>query len=136
VTPALWFDIASGLLLFFACGHTIGFLRFRPASPEGQAVLNAMASVRFDVKGRSYTFGGFYRGFGWSITVYFLFSALLAWQLGSLAASVPQHIKVMAWGLTATQAVCVALSMRFFFLVPALMSLLTVAALACGSALL
>jgi hypothetical protein len=45
--------------------------------------------VHFVVKGRSYIYGGFYRGFGLSATVSLIFSAFLSWHLGELARSTP-----------------------------------------------
>jgi hypothetical protein len=66
--------------------HTFGFLAFKPPTAEGTAVLDAMNSVHFSVGGqRISSYGGFYRGFGLSLSAAQLFSAFLAWQLGSLA---------------------------------------------------
>jgi hypothetical protein len=41
------YRIASGLLVLFAVGHTLGFLNFKPPSPEGLAVREAMNNVHF-----------------------------------------------------------------------------------------
>jgi hypothetical protein len=82
---AVLYRIASVLLVLFAAGHTVGFLRFNPPSAEGQAVYESMNQVHFQVKGSSFSYGGFYRGFGLFVTVYLLFSAFLAWYLGFLA---------------------------------------------------
>lgn len=86
---ATWlYRIAAILLLLFAAGHTIGFLKFVPPTPEGQAVLDAMNNVHLQ-PGAAYTYGGFYRGFGLFATVYFLFAAFVAWHLGELARKLP-----------------------------------------------
>ena len=76
--PTLLYRIASILLVLFAAGHTAGFLRFVPPSAEGIAVRDAMHNVRFALHGGSYSYGGFYDGFGLSVSVYLLFSAFLA----------------------------------------------------------
>ena len=47
---------------------------------------NAMNPVTFDLKGSNYSYGGFYKGFGLTVTAYPLFSAALAWHLGNSAA--------------------------------------------------
>jgi len=62
----LLYRIASVLLLLFALGHTVGFLKFKPPTAEGVAVRDAMTNVHFQVSGRDYTYGGFYRGF-WAL---------------------------------------------------------------------
>jgi len=86
---ATWlYRIAAILLLLFATGHTVGFLKFVPPTPEGQAVMNAMDNVHLQ-PGATYTYGGFYRGFGFFLTVYLLFAAFLAWHLGELARKHP-----------------------------------------------
>jgi hypothetical protein len=96
----LLYRIASVLLILFAVGHTIGFLKFKPPTAEGLAVHDAMNKVHFQVRGKNYSYGGFYVGFGLFNSVYLLFSALLAWHLGSLAARNPQAIGA---GLTSTR---------------------------------
>jgi hypothetical protein len=85
MSATLLYRIAAVLFVLFAAGHTAGFLLFRPPSPEGAAVLDAMNNVHFGAHGAAYTYGGFYRGFGLFVTGYMLFSAVLAWQLGAMA---------------------------------------------------
>jgi hypothetical protein len=106
---------AAVLLVLFAAGHTYGFLRFKPQSPEGLAVHDSMKRVTFDVKGKSYSYDGFYTGFGLFISAYLLFSAFLAWHLGSLAASNPQAIGALGWAFFAVQIASLALSWLYFF---------------------
>jgi hypothetical protein len=130
MSATLLYRIACVLLLLFAVGHTLGFLRFRPQSPEGRAVREAMESVTFDFKGRSYSYGNFYRGFGLFVTAYLLFSAFLAWYLGGVAARTPGAIGTLAWAFVVVQVACLALSVRYFFLVPALLSGVIAACLA------
>lgn len=47
---------------------------------------NAINSGAFEFKGSNYSYGGFYKGFGLTVTAYLLFSAALAWRLDSSAA--------------------------------------------------
>ena len=51
MNATILYRIAAVLLILFAVGHTLGFLSFKPASAEGQAVRDAMNSVRFDFNG-------------------------------------------------------------------------------------
>ncbi len=120
------YRVAAVLLLLFAAGHTFGFLSFKPPTSESLAVHDAMDSVRFDFKGSSYSYGGFYKGFGLTVTAYLLFSAFLAWHLGGLASASPQSIGTLAWAFAAVQLACFVLSLLYFFLVPALFSAVVV----------
>jgi hypothetical protein len=122
MTVRLLYRIAAVVLVLFAAGHTLGFLGFRPSSPEGLAVYEAMNSVRFEFAGAAYSYAGFYTGFGLQVTAYMLFCAFLAWHLGSLAVRQPQAIGALAWGFAAVQLAFLVLSVLYFFLVPILFS--------------
>jgi hypothetical protein len=126
----LLYRIASALFILFAAGHTFGFLSFKPASPEGLAVRDAMNTVHFHMNGSSFTYGGFYTGFGLYATVYLLFSAFLAWHLGDLARSNPSAIGALAWVFVAAQVASLVLSWRYFLLPPVILSALVAACLA------
>ena len=126
--PTALYRIAAVLLLLFACGHTAGFLSFKPSSPEGLAALSAMNGVAFDFEGNSRTYGGFYVGFGLTVTAY-LFSAFVAWQLGRMASSQPGSVPPLAWALVAVQLVSLVLSVKYFFLVPVIFSAVVIVCL-------
>lgn len=126
----LFYRIASVLFILFAAGHTFGFLAFKPISPEGLAVRDAMQNVHFQVKGSSFTYAQFYTGFGLYATVYLLFSAFLAWHLGNLAGTTPQAIGSLAWVFAAVQVASLILSWRYFLLPPVILSALVAACLA------
>ena len=130
MNATLLYRIASVVLVVFAAGHTFGFLKFRPASAEGLAVRDAMTNVRIEIKGSSFTYGDFYTGFGLMITAYLLFAAFLAWHLGTLAREQPAAIGALGWAFVAVQAVCVAVSLRYFFLLPSILSVVIVICLA------
>lgn len=120
--PTLPYRTASVLLVLFAAGHTIGFLRFVPPSAQAVAVRDAMRSVSFAAHGGSYTYAGFYDGFGLTVSVYFLFAAFLAWHLGNLARTRPDAVGALGWAFCAAQTAVFALSLVYFFLLPALFS--------------
>lgn len=116
------YRIASVLLVLFAAGHTVGFLKFKPSSAEGLAVRGAMNNVHFQVGGSTFSYGGFYTGFGLYITLYLLFSAFLAWHLGSVTNSNPQAIGVLGGVFCAVQVVSLILSWKYFSAAPAVFS--------------
>jgi hypothetical protein len=114
VTATLLYRIAAVIFVLFAVGHTYGFLSLRPPSAEGQSVYNSMNSVHFEVRGRSYSYGNFYRGFGLSCTVAMLLSAFLSWHLGQLARSAPAAVGFMSWAFFLLQLPGVVLSFLYF----------------------
>jgi hypothetical protein len=127
--PVLWFRISAVLFLFFAVGHTFGFLTFQPPSAEGRAVWSAMNNVRFSAGGSTFSYGGFYLGFGLSITASQLFSAWLAWFLGSMARRGVESTRSIAWAMVLLQVVGFGLSLRFFSWAPATLSAVSAACL-------
>jgi hypothetical protein len=116
------YRIASIVLILFAVGHTFGFLSFKPPTSEGRAVYEAMNKVSFQVNGATFSYGGFYRGFGLSASVNLVFSAFLAWHLGELARKMPQAIGAIGWMFFAVQVAGVALSLIYFSAIPAILS--------------
>ena len=116
--------MAAVLFVFFALGHTYGFLSLRVPSAEGRAVFDGMNNVHFTIRGTSYSYGNFYRGFGLSCTVSMLFSAFLAWHLGELARTVPQAIGALGWVFFVVQLAGLVLSLKYFGLPPAIFSAL------------
>ncbi|PYQ59589.1 MAG: hypothetical protein DMF58_11085 [Acidobacteria bacterium] len=130
---SLLFRIASVLLVLFALGHTFGFLHFKPPTPEGLAVRDAMNNVHFRVGGGSFSYGGFYIGFGLFVTAYLLFSAVLAWQISSMTIRAPQAVTSIGWSLFAVQLASLVLSLIYFSLPPAVFSALIAVCLGVGT---
>lgn len=122
MNATLLYRIAAGLLVLFALGHTIGFLKFKPPTPEGLAVRDAMNNVQFELGRAKFTYGGFYTGFGLFATAYLVFAALLAWHLGGLASTAPGAIGALAWEFFVLQLVSLALSWIYFLAPPAVLS--------------
>ena len=81
---SLLYRIASGLLVLFAIGHTLGFRRTDPRW-GADSVVRSMRATRFNVDGLSRTYWDFFTGFGLFVTVFLLFAAILAWEFGGLA---------------------------------------------------
>jgi hypothetical protein len=109
------YRIAAVIFVLFAVGHTFGFLKFKPDTPAGISVSDAMRNVQFRIGSRDYTYNDFYTGFGLQVTVYLLFSALLAWKLGNLAATSPHVIGTIGWAFFAVQVIGLVLSLIYFF---------------------
>jgi hypothetical protein len=123
MTSASLYRTASVVFILFAAGHTFGFLGFTPPTAEGIAVRDAMNQVHFTVRGATYSYGGFYRGFGLSATAAMLFQAFLAWQLGAIVRQAPRAAASVGWGLCALQVAGFVLSCIYFSVAPAVFSL-------------
>lgn len=132
---ATWlYRTAAIIFVLFALGHTFGFLKFRPHSPEGLAVFNSMNDVHFAEQGATFSYGNFYKGFGLSISVNMLLSAFVAWHLGQLAKKQPNAVGALGWAFAAVQLAGVILSWLYIAVVPALFSLAVLICLALAAA--
>jgi hypothetical protein len=117
------FRVTAALLVLYAAGHTFGALvqtpRFGVAS---DAVTAAMKSVHVAAQGSDCTWWGFYLGFGYNVTIFVLFSALLAWFLGGLSLAEQRRWAVVAWALCVSYALTLVLAVRYFFVAPIVFS--------------
>jgi len=76
------FRLASILLVLYTIGHTAGAVIATPKLGVGSdTVVALMKSVHVRAQGADCTWYGFYRGFGALVSVFFAFSAIVAWQL-------------------------------------------------------
>ena len=115
------YRISSVLLALFAAGHTFGF---RQNNPEwrADAVLGLMRSVHFDAQGFTRTYWDFFSAFGLFFSVFLLFTAVLAWQLGGLPAETFARMRGTAWALAICFAAVTALSLKYAFTTPIVFS--------------
>jgi hypothetical protein len=123
VKAPILYRIASGVLVFFAAGHTFGF---RQNNPEwgADAVLVLMRSVHFDAQGFTRTYWDFFSAFGLFFSVFLLFAAVLAWLLGGLPAQTLARVRSIAWALAICFVAVTALSWRYAFTAPIVFSTL------------
>src|ERR1700721_1537933 len=98
-----FYRIAAVLLLLFAVGHTLGF---RQSDPRWgvDALLASMRSIHFDMQGFNRTYWDIFLAAGFSVGVFYLFAAILAWQLGGLPAETLARMRGTGWAF----AVCFA----------------------------
>lgn len=127
--PALY-RVASVLLLLFAAGHSFGF---RKSDPEWHvnSLISSMKSIHFDAQGFSRSYWDFFSGFGFFVSVFLVFAAVLCWQLSSLPAETLSRLQGVRWTLAACFVAVTVLSWCYFFIAPiALSSLITLCLLA------
>ena len=120
---SLLYRIASVLLLLFAVGHTLGFRQTNPEWGVG-ALIDSMRSIHFDAQGFRRTYWDFFSAFGFFFSVFLLFAAVLAWQLGALPAETFARVRRTAWGLAICFAAVTALSLKYAFTTPIVFSTL------------
>ena len=121
--PSLLYRISSGLLALFALGHTIGFRRVDPQW-NADSVVNGMRTVNFHVLGFDRSYWDFLSGFGFFASVFLVFSAILAWQFGSMSREALAAIPVVRWSFAACFVLIAVLTWRYFFIPPAVLSTL------------
>ena len=114
---SMWYRIASVLLLLFAAGHLLGFRQSDPTWGV-DALLGSMRSIHFDVQGFNRTYWDFFVGAGFSVGAFYLFAAILAWQLGGLPAPTLALMRGTAWAFALCFAAITVLSWRYLFIIP------------------
>src|ERR1051325_11248473 len=114
---SMLYRIAAVLLLLFAVGHTLGFRQSDPAwGVDG--LLVSMRSIHFDMQGFNRTYWDLFVAAGFSVGVFYLFAAILAWQLGGLPAANLALMRGTAWAFALCFAAITVVSWRYLFIIP------------------
>ena len=111
------YRIAAVLLLLFAAGHTLLFSQTDPAWGV-DALISSIRSIHFDVQGFNRTYWDFFLAAGFSVGVFYLFGAVLAWQLGGLPVATLALMRVTTWAFAISFAAIMVLSWRYLFVIP------------------
>jgi hypothetical protein len=77
-----------------------------------------MRSIHFDVQGFNRTYWDIFEAAGFAVGVFYLFAAILAWQLGGLPAATLALLRVTAWAFALCFAAIAVVSWRYLFVVP------------------
>src|SRR5258705_7785047 len=119
---SMFYRIAAVLLLLFAVGHTLGFRQSDPTWGV-DALRSSMRSIHFDVQGFNRTYWDLFAGAGFSVGVFYLFAAILAWQLGGLPVSTLALMRPIAWAFALSFAAITVVSCRYLFILPVAFSI-------------
>jgi hypothetical protein len=119
----LFYRVAAVLLLLFAGGHTLGFRESDPAWGI-DTLLGSMRSIHFEVQGFSRTYWDLFVAAGFSVGVFYLFAAVLAWQLSGLPAETLATMRVTVRAFALCFAAITVVSWRFLFILPIVFSIL------------
>jgi hypothetical protein len=128
----VFYRIAAVLLLLFAMGHTLGF---RQSDPRwgADALLGSMRSLHFDVQGFNRTYWDFFEAAGFTVGLFYLFAAILAWQLSSLPAATWALLRGTAWAFALCFAAITVVSWRYLFVMPVAFSIVITLCLSAGA---
>lgn len=118
---SVFYRVAAVFLLLFAVGHTLGF---RQSDPKWgvDALLASMRSIHFNLQGFNRTYWDLFVAAGFSMGVFFLFSAILAWQLGGLPAENLARMRGITWAFALCFAAITVVSWSYLFLLPIVFS--------------
>jgi len=110
------YRLASYVLVLYALGHTAGAVISTPRlGAAADAVAASMKSVHFDAQGSNDTWYGFYQGFGWLVSVFFLVSAVICWHIGGRPVRDRMGLAGITWPLFLSYAVSVVIACEYFF---------------------
>jgi hypothetical protein len=117
MSASVFYRIAAVLLLLFALGHTLGFRQSDPTWGV-DALLGSMRSLHFEVQGFNRTYWDLFVAAGFCVGVFYLFAAVLAWQLAGLPAATLALMRGTAWAFALCFAAITVVSCRYLFIVP------------------
>jgi hypothetical protein len=126
---SIFYRIAAVLLLLFALGHTLGFRQSDPAWGV-DSLLASMRSIHFDVQGFNRSYWDLFQAAGFSVGVFYLFSAILAWQLGGLPAASLALMRGTLWAFALCFAAITIVSWSYLFILPIVFSIVITVCLA------
>jgi hypothetical protein len=127
------YRLASYVLVLYAIGHSAGALISTPRfGTAADAVATSMQSVHFDAQGFDDSWYGFYLGFGWFVSLFFISSAVFSWHVGGLPIRDRAGLALITRSLCLSYAVSAAIAWKYLFTAPILFSGVVTLLLAAG----
>jgi|SRR6185437_9163027 len=121
--PWVWLRVASILTLVHSVMHTIGGVFGKTPSGPASVAVAAMQANQFAFMGAVRTYWDFQRGLGLSVTVFLTAEAVVFWMLGSLAKRNARDLRPILVTFFFAYVAFAMVSMRYFFLLAAVMEL-------------
>ncbi len=117
--------IATALALIQYVAHAFLFLRAKPSHGQEEiAVVNAMKSYRWNFSGFRRSYWDFYFGYGLLAILWGIIEIILLWQLAGIASTSSVSIAAILILLLAANIGHAILTLRYFFLMPAIFDFL------------
>src|ERR1700739_1289245 len=114
---SVFYRVAAVILLLLAVGHTVGFQQSDPQWGV-DALLGSMRSIHFSVQGFQRTYWDLFVAAGLSVGAFYLFAAILAWQLGGLSAEILARMRLVVWAFALCLATITVVSSMYLFILP------------------
>lgn len=130
MTAARLLRAAAVLYVVFAIGHTAGFLLFVAPTAQARQAFDAMAAATFQDGWQTFSYAGFYRGFGLCVTVLLVLCAALAWLAAGMTGHANKSARLLADILLFVQVALLATSAVYFGVPPIVLSVVILVALA------
>ena len=126
------YRVAAAVLLLFAIAHTFSFSQTDP-NWGLDPMLASMRSIRFTIAGTERTYWDLFMAAGLTVGLLYLFSAALAWQLGTLRPETRKELRVACWAFALAYAKVTAVSVVYLFPIPTGFSAFVTLLLATGA---
>jgi hypothetical protein len=127
--PVIYLRAASLLTLLHSVLHTVGGVFGKPEPGPQQVAVAAMKANQFPVMGVTRSYWSFYLGMGLASTVFLTVTAVVLWQLSSLAKTNSYRLRpIYAAFLVAFVAMAIN-SYVYFFPAPVIVELIIAACL-------
>jgi hypothetical protein len=127
------YRLAAYCLVLFTLGHTLGAVVATPRfGPESDAVVSLMKSVHVVAQGTDCTWYGFYRGFGWFVSVFLILSVVIAWYLGGRTMRDRAVLTPVSFSMFLSHAAGSVIAWEYFFAAPRVLSTLVAGLLGLG----
>ena len=117
VKSSVLFRVSAILILLFALGHTFGFRQIDPAWHIDD-LIGSLRSTKFQAAGFERSYWDFYAGFGFFVSVFLVFAAVVAWQFSRFAQPLPAPVRTISWALAISFGLTTVLGWRYFFAIP------------------
>lgn len=132
MTTSALYRIAAALLALFGLGHQFGFRSVDPAW-QADAVARSMQTTAFTVQGFMRTYWDFFSGFGFFVTVFLLFSAVLSWELARLPADARAALSRSRWAFAVCYVAIATIAWTYFFIAPGVFATIIAVSLIMGA---
>jgi hypothetical protein len=117
------YRLAAYVLVLYTLGHTFGAVIATPDfGSESMQVVTGMKAVHVVAQGADCTWYGFYRGFGIFVSLFFVFSLLVAWHVGGKTLEHRVALLPVTWALFASYAASIVTALVYFFPMPIIFS--------------
>jgi hypothetical protein len=127
------YRLAAYCLILYSLGHTLGAVIATPRfGPESDRVVSMMKSIHVYAQGAECTWYGFYRGFGWLVSIFFILSAVLSWHLGGRTMRERAALTLVSFSMFLSHAAGIVIAWAYFFPAPRLFSAATAGLLGLG----